>query len=122
MHRYRITFMTGLAAGFVIGTRAGRERYEQMRQLARKAADSPTVQQAAGAVQAQATGALQSARRKVTGRLAERVPRMAESARHAVGDRMPGRRDKDAHLENGARSSESPLASDSGQATAGTIS
>ncbi len=122
MHRYRITFMTGLAAGFVIGTRAGRERYEQMRQLARKAADSPTVQQAAGAVQAQVTGALQSARRKVTDRLGERVPRMAESARHAVADRMPGRRDKDTHLENGASSSESPFASDSGHASAGTIS
>jgi hypothetical protein len=47
--RYRIAFFAGLAAGFVIGARAGRERYEQLKKLARKAADSPAVQQAAGA-------------------------------------------------------------------------
>ena len=28
--RYRATFLAGLAVGFVAGTRAGRERYEQM--------------------------------------------------------------------------------------------
>ena len=32
--RYRVTFLAGLAVGFVVGTRAGRERYEQMVKLA----------------------------------------------------------------------------------------
>ena len=52
--RYRFTFFAGLAVGFIVGARAGRERYEQMKKLARKAADSPAMQQAAGAAQAQA--------------------------------------------------------------------
>jgi hypothetical protein len=122
MHRYRITFITGLAIGFVIGTRAGRERYEQMRKLARRAADSPAVQQAAGAVQAQATEMLKSATHKVASELQERMPKMAESAKQAVGDRIPGLRGKDAHLKNGARSSERPFASASGRGSAGSIS
>ena len=28
--RYRATFIAGFAVGFVVGARAGRERYEQM--------------------------------------------------------------------------------------------
>ena len=43
--RYRLTFLAGLAAGFMAGTRAGRERYEQMKQLAQKTAESPAVRQ-----------------------------------------------------------------------------
>ena len=50
--RYRFTFFIGLAVGFVIGARAGRERDEQLKKLASKAKDSPAMQQAAGAAQA----------------------------------------------------------------------
>ena len=66
--RYRFVFFTGLGIGFVLGARAGRERYEQMRKLARKAADSPAVQQAAGALQAQAASYAKAAGGKVAGR------------------------------------------------------
>src|SRR5215471_20715980 len=45
--RYRLVFFTGLGIGFVLGAKAGRERYEQLRKAARKAWDSPAVQQAA---------------------------------------------------------------------------
>ena len=44
--RRRITFLAGVAVGFVAGTRAGRERYEQMVKLGRKAVENPAVQQA----------------------------------------------------------------------------
>ena len=74
MHRYRITFLGGLAAGFVLGARAGRERYEQLRQLVRRVADSPAAQQAAGAVQAQATGLASTAGTKISDGVRERVP------------------------------------------------
>ena len=66
--RYRWVFFTGLGIGFVLGTRAGRERYEQMRRVARKVADNPTVQQAAGALQAQAAGYAKTAGGKVADR------------------------------------------------------
>ena len=47
--RYKLVFFTGLGIGFVLGAKAGRERYEQLQKAARKAWDSPAVQQAAGA-------------------------------------------------------------------------
>jgi hypothetical protein len=89
--RYRVTFLAGLAAGFIIGARAGRERYEQIKKLARKAADSPAVQQAAGAAQAQAAGLARSARDKVTGKIQERLPKLAETAKNKVGGKLPDR-------------------------------
>ena len=64
MRLYRVTFVLGLGTGFILGAQAGRERYEQMKQLARKASENPTVQQAAGALQAQATAAAKSAKAK----------------------------------------------------------
>jgi hypothetical protein len=74
MHKYRITFLSGLAAGFVLGARAGRERYEQIKRLSRRVTDSPAAQQAAGAVQAQAAGLAKAARQKVTDQVQNRVP------------------------------------------------
>jgi hypothetical protein len=60
MRLYRVTFVGGLAAGYILGTRAGRERYDQMRKLIRSVSDSPAFQQAAGALQAHATGLVKS--------------------------------------------------------------
>jgi hypothetical protein len=95
MHKYRISFLSGLATGFVLGTRAGRERYEQMKKVARTVADNPTVQQAAGAVQAQATGLAASAGTKITDGVRDRMPQLAKNAKTKVGDHVPGRRHKD---------------------------
>jgi hypothetical protein len=47
-------FISGLAAGFVLGSRAGREKYEEIRANAKKVWEHPTVQEAAGVAQAQA--------------------------------------------------------------------
>ncbi|WP_058044558.1 hypothetical protein [Streptomyces roseifaciens] len=41
--RYRLTFMIGAAVGYVLGARAGRERYEQLRKGARQIAQNPAV-------------------------------------------------------------------------------
>ena len=97
MHRYRITFLTGLAAGFVLGARAGRERYEQIKSVGRRVADSPAAQQAAGAVQAQAAGLAKTAKQKVTDGLHDRVPKLAGTARDKVGERVPGMRQRNGH-------------------------
>src|ERR1700754_4742172 len=52
--RGKLWFIGGLAAGFVLGARAGREKYEEIVQQARKMMDNPTVQEAKGTAQAQA--------------------------------------------------------------------
>ena len=66
MRFYRISFIGGLAIGYVLGAQAGRERYEQLKQLARKAAESPAMQQTAGALHAQATATARTAKDKAT--------------------------------------------------------
>lgn len=91
--RYRVSFLVGLAVGFVIGARAGRERYEQLKTLASKAKDSPAMQQAAGAAQAQAASLARAAK----DRAAQRVPQLTEKARNKVGDHIPGMRARDAN-------------------------
>lgn len=53
--RGKLMFVGGLAAGFVLGTKAGRERYEELVQAARKVREHPTVQEATGVVQSQAS-------------------------------------------------------------------
>jgi uncharacterized protein YjbJ (UPF0337 family) len=85
--RYRFVFAVGLGVGYVLGTRAGRERYEQLVKLARKAADSPAVQQAAGAVQAQAADLAKNTRSKISGQ----VPKLAGTARSRVDAIRHGR-------------------------------
>jgi hypothetical protein len=52
--RGKLWFLGGVAIGYVVGARAGRERYEQVVSTARRLWDHPTVQEAAGVVQAQA--------------------------------------------------------------------
>ncbi|GIF09525.1 hypothetical protein [Actinoplanes siamensis] len=52
--RGKLLFLGGLAAGFVLGSRAGREKYEEIRANAQKFWEHPTVQEAAGVAQAQA--------------------------------------------------------------------
>jgi hypothetical protein len=85
MKLYRLTFVAGLAAGFVAGTRAGRERYDQMVKIAKATKENPTFQQAAGTIQAQATSLLSSAGHMV----AEVGPQLAHTAKHTVEDHVP---------------------------------
>jgi len=47
-----IPFMLGAAVGYVLGARAGRERYEQLARTYRRVADHPAVQGAAGIAKA----------------------------------------------------------------------
>lgn len=45
----KLTLAVAFAAGYVVGARAGRDRYEQIRAGAQKVAENPHVQAAAGA-------------------------------------------------------------------------
>jgi len=46
----KILFVVGLGVGYVLGTRAGRERYEQMKSAAERVWNTPAVQQGVGTV------------------------------------------------------------------------
>ena len=47
-----LKFLLGAAAGYVLGARAGHERYEQLRRTYQRVTDHPAVQGAAGVVRA----------------------------------------------------------------------
>jgi cell division septum initiation protein DivIVA len=105
---YRAMFIVGFAVGFVVGTRAGRERYEQMVKYARQTADSPAVQQATRTITAKTTELGKTAASKtteLTKTAAARVPKIVESAKNKASDRMPSRggSSDDAATVNGAR-------------------
>jgi hypothetical protein len=95
--RYRITFLSGLAVGYVLGARAGRERYEQIKRVGQRVAENPAAQQAAGAVQAQAAGLAKTAKQKVTDGIQDRVPKLASTAKDKVGDQVAGLRQRNGH-------------------------
>jgi len=101
MRFYRVTFVGGLAIGYVLGAQAGRERYEQLKRLARKATENPAVQQTAGALQAQASATAKTAKDKAaTG--------VRRSASKVAGKRSAGSRADQASNSmsgNGASSS-----------------
>ncbi len=67
----KVVFVAGLAVGYVLGARAGRERYDQIRRLARTVRENPTVQETAGIVQAQASNMMAGAKDIVADRLSQ---------------------------------------------------
>jgi len=100
--RFRATFLAGLAVGFVVGARAGRERYEQIVKASRKVAENPTVQKATRAAGAKATELTKVAKDKA----AERVPKLTETAKTSASkmrgqiDRLPGRHAADSGADS----------------------
>jgi hypothetical protein len=67
--RYKLTFAIGFAAGYTLGAKAGRERYEQISRVARGLSENPAVQSAAGLLQAQAGNLLGNAKHAVVDKL-----------------------------------------------------
>jgi len=104
MRFYRLSFLIGLAIGYVLGAQAGRERYEQLKQLARKAAESPAMQQTAGALQAQAQATARTAKDKATTSMrkgASKVARRSTGGRDGASKGQTGASATAAH-SNGA--------------------
>lgn len=63
----KLALVVGLAAGYVLGSRAGRQRYEEIVSTARKVGSNPTVQSTAGVLQAQASDLVSKAKQTVRG-------------------------------------------------------
>jgi hypothetical protein len=64
--RGKLWFLGGLAAGFILGARAGREKYEEIVSTARKFKEHPTVQEARGVVQEQANRLMSEGKDKLS--------------------------------------------------------
>ncbi|MGH3184927.1 MAG: hypothetical protein ACRDOE_23890 [Streptosporangiaceae bacterium] len=105
--RFKATFLAGLAVGFVAGTRAGRERYEQMVKAGRTLVESPTVKKATRAASGKATELTKAAK----DRAATQMPKITETAKNSASkvrgqlDRIPGRHSEDSESAavNGTR-------------------
>ena len=67
----KLSFLTGFGAGYVLGARAGRERYEQITSAARGVRANPTVQHTAEKVTSQASDLASSAKDKVVTKIDE---------------------------------------------------
>jgi hypothetical protein len=61
----KLSFLAGFGAGYVLGSRAGRERYEQIRRAYAQAKDDPRLQSLAGMAQARADDVLSSVRARM---------------------------------------------------------
>ena len=61
----KLSFIAGFGAGYVLGAKAGRERYEQIRRAYQHAKDDPRLQSAAGMAQARADAAVSSVKNRI---------------------------------------------------------
>ncbi|GAA4733511.1 hypothetical protein GCM10023328_11240 [Modestobacter marinus] len=61
----KLSFLAGFGAGYVLGAKAGRERYEQIRRVYNHAKDDPRLQTAAGMAQARADAAVDSVKNRL---------------------------------------------------------
>ncbi|MFJ1971192.1 YtxH domain-containing protein [Streptomyces sp. NPDC087903] len=91
--RYRLTFVAGLALGYVLGTKAGRERYEQLKKSARQVAQNPAVRNSAETAAQQGREYAGKAYHAVSEKVGDRVP-------DSVTDRVRSLR---RHSPNGSR-------------------
>jgi cell division septum initiation protein DivIVA len=90
---HRATFVVGLAVGFIIGSRAGRERYDQIVKYTRKVAESPQAQRAGQAISAKATDLSKAAGAKAASlskSAATRAPQVAGDAARKARERAKG--------------------------------
>ena len=87
----RVVFIVGAAVGYVLGARAGRERYELIRTKAKAFWEHPTVQSAAGSVREQAEEVGGKAARFAGEKAQEgwhKTEEMAGAARKRVNERL----------------------------------
>ena len=91
--RTKATFLVGFAAGYVLGAKAGRARYEQIREAARSFMSNPAVASTASTLQHQGGEVLVSAKARaaspLSGKLAEHRPSWMGQGSHASEKSVP---------------------------------
>jgi hypothetical protein len=78
--RGKLGIAVGLAAGYVLGTRAGRERYQQLTASAKRLADDPSVKR----LQEELNGLFGSAKQRVVDSTSTTVQRVSDQAADKV--------------------------------------
>jgi hypothetical protein len=73
----KLSFLLGGAVGYVLGAKAGRERYEAIVRAGRRVAGSQTIQSAAGVFQAQVDDLTVKVREVVVGKISGGSPAAA---------------------------------------------
>lgn len=91
--RYKLTFLAGLALGYVIGTRAGRERYEQLKKSVREFSQNPAVRNAAESAAHNSREVAGKAFHAVSDKVGDRVP-------DSVAERVRSLRERSASGED----------------------
>jgi cell division septum initiation protein DivIVA len=92
---HRVVFLAGVAVGFIVGSRAGRERYDQIVKYTQKAVQSPPVQRAGQAVSGKATELSKAAAAKATSMsksAAAQAPKAASNAARMARDQAASAR------------------------------
>ena len=67
----KLGFLAGAALGYVMGAKAGRERYEQIRSTAQKVVNHPKIQQVKTEAQDQASRIYGSAKDKISNKVSD---------------------------------------------------
>ncbi|WP_431279006.1 hypothetical protein [Leifsonia poae] len=87
--RGKLLFVAGAAVGYVLGARAGRKRYEQIKSAATKVWESPGIQTQVNAVEdfvaakiGDVPGALYEGAKKLAGQAANRQKNRSSSSSH----------------------------------------
>ncbi|MFF2625849.1 hypothetical protein ACFVUN_08760 [Kitasatospora griseola] len=71
---WKVSLIVGVGIGYVLGARAGRERYDQLAGAARQLRENPRVQGAAGKAKQQAGAVAGKAAGAVADKVGEKLP------------------------------------------------
>lgn len=77
----KFSFLLGLGIGYVLGSKAGRQRYEQLIRSWRQIRENPSVQEAAGLVQARAENVVGAVKSRIGSESSDRLVSTAYSDR-----------------------------------------
>ncbi|MEU3371456.1 YtxH domain-containing protein [Streptomyces sp. NPDC006711] len=91
--RYRLSFAAGMALGYVLGTRAGRERYEQLKKSARQVAQNPAVRNTAESAAQTSRDVAGKAFHAVSEKVGDKVPASVAGRVRSLRERGPGGED-----------------------------
>lgn len=80
----KLMLLAAIAVGYVLGAKAGRGRYEQIRSTFQTVKDDPRVQQAASSVASTAKEQAPVVADKVSGKVSDTVTGLAASAKETV--------------------------------------